>query len=62
MCQKHIARTSTLQAHDSDAVLTQVRDAIRTNKWDSPAVKPFKPLKDEITTTSQASYCEERES
>ena len=42
-----------IDATNSDAVLTQVKDAIRTNKWDSPAVKPFKPVKEELTTTSQ---------
>ena len=40
-------------ATNSDAVLTQVKDAIRTSKWDSPAVKHFKPVKEELTTTSQ---------
>ena len=44
---------SAPDATNSDAVLTQVKDAIRTNKWDSPAVKPFKPVKEELTTTSQ---------
>ena len=50
---KAMSLAEIIEATDSDAVLTQVRDAIRTNKWDSPAVKPFKPVKDELTTTSQ---------
>ena len=30
-----------------------MRDAIKTNKWDSPTVKPFKAVKNERTTTTQ---------
>ena len=50
---KAMTLAEIIDATNSDAVLTQVKDAIRTNKWDSPAVKPFKPVKEELTTTSQ---------
>ena len=42
-----------IQATNADAALTKLKDAIKTNKWDSPAVKPFKPVKNELTTTTQ---------
>ena len=42
-----------LDATNADAALTELRDAIKTNKWDSPAVKPFKAVKNELTTTTQ---------
>ena len=50
---KAMTLAEIIDATNSDAVLTQVKDAIRKNKWDSPAVKPFKPVKEELTTTSQ---------
>ena len=50
---KAMTLAEIIDATNSDAALTQVKDAIRTDKWDSPAVKPFKPVKDELTTTSQ---------
>ena len=34
-----------LDATNADAALTKLRDAIKTNKWDSPTVKPFKEVK-----------------
>ena len=48
---KAMTLAKIIDATNSDAVLTQVKDANRTNKWDSPAVKPFKPVKEELTTT-----------
>ena len=42
-----------LDATNADAALTELRDAIKTNKWDSPSVKPFKAVKNELTTTTQ---------
>ena len=42
-----------LDATNDDAALTELRDAIKTNKWDSPAVKPFKAVKNELTSTAQ---------
>ena len=42
-----------LDATNADAALTELRNAINTNKWDSPAVKPFKSVKNELTTTTQ---------
>ena len=42
-----------LDATNADAALTELRDAIKTNKWDSPTVKPFKAVKNELTTTAQ---------
>ena len=42
-----------LDATNADAALTELRDAIKTNKWDSPAVKPFKAVKNELTNTTQ---------
>jgi len=42
-----------LDATNADAALTELRDAIKTNKWDSPTVKPFKAVKNELTTTTQ---------
>ena len=50
---KAITLAEIIDATNSDAVLTQVKDATRKNKWDSPAFKPFKPVKEELTTTSQ---------
>ena len=50
---KAMTLAEIIDTTSSDAVLTQVKDAIRTNKWGSPAVKPFKPVKEELTTTSQ---------
>ena len=38
---------------NADAALTELRDAIKTNKWDSPTVKAFKAVKNELTTTTQ---------
>ena len=35
-----------LDATNADA-LTELRDAIKTNKWDSPSVKLFKAVKNE---------------
>lgn len=55
--QNSVPKAMTLQeiinATDSDAALTTLRDAIKTNKWDSPIVKPFKAVKNELTTTTQ---------
>ena len=34
-----------LDATNGDAALTKLRDAIKTSKWDSPIVKPFKEVK-----------------
>ncbi|CAB4032131.1 Retrovirus-related Pol poly from transposon, partial [Paramuricea clavata] len=31
---------------------TALHDAIKTNKWDSPIVKPFKAVKNELTSTT----------
>ena len=42
-----------LDATNADAALAELRDAIKTNKWDSPVVKPFKAVKNELTTTTQ---------
>ena len=43
---KAVTLAEILNATNSDAVLTQVKDAIHTNKLDSPVVKPFKPVKE----------------
>ena len=50
---KAMSLNETIQAINADAALTELKDAIKTNKWDSPAVKPFKPVKNELTTTTQ---------
>ena len=42
-----------LDATNADPALMELRDAIKTNKWDSSAVKPFKAVKNELTTTKQ---------
>ena len=42
-----------LYATNADAALTELQDAIKTNKWDSHTVKPFKAVKNELTTTIQ---------
>ena len=50
---KAMSLNEIFQATNADAALTELKDAIKTNKWDSPAVKPFKPVKNELTTTTQ---------
>ena len=50
---KAMTLAEIIDATNSDAVFAQVKDVIQTDKWDSPAVKPFKPVKEELTTTSQ---------
>ena len=50
---KAMSLNEIIQATNADAALTELKDAIKTNKWDSPAVKPFKPVKNELTTTTQ---------
>lgn len=42
-----------IKATNSDSTLTELRDAIKTNKWDSPIIKPYKPVRNEPTTTTQ---------
>ena len=55
--QNSVSKAMTLKeildATNDDAALTELRDAIKTNKWDSPAVKPFKAVKNELTSTAQ---------
>ncbi|CAB4036104.1 Hypothetical predicted protein [Paramuricea clavata] len=41
-----------INATNADAALTALHDAIKTNKWDSPIVKPFKAVKTELTSTT----------
>ncbi|CAB3991864.1 Retrovirus-related Pol poly from transposon [Paramuricea clavata] len=41
-----------INATNADAALTALHDAIKTNKWDSPIVKPFKAVKNELTSTT----------
>ena len=36
-----------------DRSLQGLRAAIKLNKWDCDIVKPYKPIKDELTVTSQ---------
>ena len=52
-----VPRAMTLEeivnATHSDVTLTELRDAIKGNKWDSITVKPFKTIKDELKFTSQ---------
>ena len=49
--QNSVPKAMTLQeiinATNADAALTALHDAIKTNKWDSPIVKPFKAVKNE---------------
>lgn len=40
--------------YNADAALTELRDTIKTNEWYFPSVKPFKGVKNELTTTRQA--------
>ena len=40
-------------ATNSDGTLKELQVAIKLNKWDSPVVKHFKAIKDELTVTSQ---------
>lgn len=55
--QNSVPKAMTLQeiikATNSDSTLTELRDAIKTNKWDSPIIKPYKPVRNELTTTTQ---------
>ena len=41
-----------INATNADAARTALHDAIKTNKWDSPIVKPFKAVKNELTSTT----------
>jgi hypothetical protein len=41
-----------INATNADAALTALHDAIKTNKWDSTIVKPFKAVKNELTSTT----------
>ena len=55
--QNCVPKAMTLQeiinyATNADAALTALHDAIKTNKWDSPIVKPFKGVKNELTSTT----------
>ncbi|CAB3999343.1 PREDICTED: uncharacterized protein K02A2.6-like [Paramuricea clavata] len=54
--QNSVPKAMTLQeiinATNADAALTALHDAIKTNKWDSPIVKPFKAVKNELTFTT----------
>ncbi|CAB4041445.1 Retrovirus-related Pol poly from transposon [Paramuricea clavata] len=54
--QNSVRKAMTLQeiinATNADAALTALHDAIKTNKWDSPIVKPFKAVKNELTSTT----------
>ena len=42
-----------IDATNADVEWTELRDATKTNKWDSPAVKPYKIVKNELTTNAQ---------
>ena len=50
---KAMSLNEIIQATNADAALTELKDAIKTNKWDSPTAKSFKPVKNELTTTTQ---------
>ena len=56
--QNSVPKATTLKeildATNADGALTKLRDAIKTNKWESPTVKPFKVMKNELTTTTKA--------
>ena len=49
---KALTLKEIIDATNSDVTLTTLRDAIKTNKWDSPVVKPFKAVKNELTSTT----------
>ncbi|CAB4014545.1 Hypothetical predicted protein [Paramuricea clavata] len=53
MANNSVPKAMTLQeiinATNADAAL---HDVIKTNKWDSPIVKPFKAVKNELTSTT----------
>ena len=49
---KALTLKEIIDATNSDVTLTTLRDAIKTNKWDSPAVKQFKAVKNELTSTT----------
>ncbi|CAB4007251.1 Hypothetical predicted protein [Paramuricea clavata] len=49
---KAMALQEIINATNADAALTALHDAIKTNKWDSPIVKPFKAVKNEFTSTT----------
>ena len=49
---KAITLQEIINATNADAALTAIHDAIKTNKWDSPIVKPFKVVKNELTSTT----------
>ena len=42
--------TEIIDATNAD-VFSELRDAIRTNKWDSQVVKPLKAVRNELTTS-----------
>ena len=50
---KAMSLDEIIQATHADAALAELKDAIKINKWDSPAVKLFKLVKNELTTTTQ---------
>ena len=51
---KALTLKEIIDATNSDVTLTTLRDAIKTNKWDSPVVKPFKAVKNELTSTTDS--------
>lgn len=55
--QNSIPKAMTLKeimdATNADAILIDLRDAIRANKWDSPLVRPYKAVKNELTITKE---------
>ena len=42
-----------IDATNADAALRELRDKMKTNKWDSPSVKPYKAVRNELTTNAQ---------
>ena len=48
-----------INATNADAALTALHDAIKTNKWDSPILKPFKAVENELTSTTHGVIFEE---
>ena len=49
---KALTLKEIIDATNSDVTFATLRDAVKTNKWNSPIVRPFKAVNNELTSTT----------